>query len=260
MFEFLSKVIEETYNSTTSVGNDMQDMYLTPTTQKNQSRGRNQLPRRNDSFNSNSSRISFNETVTCDNASIITPASQYGTSISSLTSPSSTINSNSPRINMTNLSNVIDNDNATWTSHQYKKIVTETRTLEDAIGRKSCCKKNCVFQFSLEEIKNKRFTFHHLNNHNKKYHLNLCRIESSGRSKQFTINGKDCCVECVTKVFGISRNFIYTKQHVVTDAPLSNKTSKISVWLMDIANYADRMPDNDELHIPFVNKVIIFCY
>ena len=251
MFELLSKVIEDTYNSTTSVENNMQSMYVTPTIHKNQARGKNQLPRRNDSLNSYSSR-----SVTGDNSSTLTPLSQYGTSVSSLTSPSSTINSNSPRTNMTNLSNVIDSDNVTWTSHQYKKIVTETRTLVDAIGRNPCCRKNCVTQFTLEEIKHKRFIFHHLDNANKKYHLNLCRIESRERSKHYSINGKDCCVECVTRVFGISRSFMYPKEHVVTNVPLNNKTSKISTWLMDIANYADRMPDNDELHIPFVNKVI----
>ena len=32
--------------------------------------------------------------------------------------------------------------------------------------------------------------------------------------------------------------------------------AKIATWLFEISDYADRIPDTDEVHIPFITKVI----
>ncbi len=145
----------------------------------------------------------------------------------------------------------------TWTPLQRKKIVSETETLETAIGTDPCCKHDCVHQFTLDRIKAKRYSFFHLNNANKRYHLNLYRQSTSpNHSRYFIIDDKRCCIECVTRVTGVSRNLLYHISLGSRDKPINTKSSKIAIWLMDLAGYSDRMPDRDEYHIPFMNKVI----
>jgi hypothetical protein len=149
-----------------------------------------------------------------------------------------------------------DEETKTWTPLQKKKIILETATLETALGTEPCCNYNCTSQFTLDRIKAKRYSFYHLDNANKRYHLNLCRqMSTSYRSRSFIIDGKRCCIDCVTKVTGVSRNLLYRIGSKPVNKPLNTKSSKIAIWLMDLAKYSDKMPDNDEYHIPFMNKV-----
>ena len=143
-----------------------------------------------------------------------------------------------------------------WTDFQRKKIIFETENVFQNISINPCCGKNCISNFTLETIKHKRYTFHHLNNENKRHHLNLCRLMiPQNRTKGFVIDGKSCCVECATRVLGISRKLIYQKEQEQIDKPLDTKSSNIVTWLLDLAGYSERMPDQEEFHIPYMNKV-----
>jgi hypothetical protein len=258
MYEFLTKVIEDTYNSATSVGDGIQALTFTPVRQTQRIGDKNRQIRRNDSLNSYGSRSSVSESANDQNELIITPITSPMTNFSSLTSSTSTIRSTQSFAENNLLTAAIDEDIATWTSYQYRKIVTETQTLDDAVGRSPCCNKNCVSEFTLEEIKNQRYTFHHMNNYNKRIHLNLLKLHMDVNHRHcYKICGKRCCVECLTRVLGISRRFIYFRETIVRNATLNNKATAIVSWLMDLANFSDRMPDREELHIPFINKVII---
>ncbi len=135
-----------------------------------------------------------------------------------------------------------------WSNLQRRKIIEETESLRSAIGEDPCCKRDCISYFTLETIKAKRYSFNHLGNANKRYHLSLCRqSKSNSRSR--------CCVECMTRVTGVSRNILYDTEPRIRNMPIDTKGAKIAVWLMDLAGFADRMPDKDEYHIPFMNKV-----
>jgi hypothetical protein len=174
-------------------------------------------------------------------------------------SPSNITSSSATIISDITFQTPCEEEKEDWTDLQRRKIVEDTENLEVAIGTNPCCKKNCIKEFSLETIKSKRYTFHHLNNANKRYHLNLCTLTSTqNKTRRFVIDGISCCIECVTKVLGVSRKFIYKSEKVSSEKALDTKSSKIVTWLLDIAGFANRMPDQEEYHIPYMNKVYIY--
>ena len=154
-----------------------------------------------------------------------------------------------------------EDETSNWTRIQRKKIIEQTETLESAIGTRECCNRNCVSNFSLAVIRAKRYSFYHLNNENKRHQLNLCKMLSTdSNSYNFVIDGKVCCIEAVTRILGVSRQFLCYKPVQFSDKPLNTKGSKIIVWLLDVSNFSDQMPDTNEFHLPFMNKVNSYCF
>ena len=72
------------------------------------------------------------------------------------------------------------------------------------------------------------------------------------------VNGKRCCMTFLKRVFGVSNSFLY-HAHAGTDKlRKSPKHSLIRAWFMNLLNFCDRMPDEDnkfQLTAPYKHTV-----
>ncbi len=96
-----------------------------------------------------------------------------------------------------------------------KKLVLELEVFND-MSKVYCCNKDCIQNFNKEDIQNWRKICHSKDRDAKHTFIKSMMPDEDARPIKFLIGGTKVCQVCFTKVFGISKNLIYSKALITT--------------------------------------------